>query len=1562
MYLFNLNVTSLCQGSRVPVVAAVSNPPVFTSVTPAPGAPRTICGGASVTLNATGGGYSSYTWNPGNLPNNSVVSPTVTTSYTLTASDATCRRDSVVTITVNATPTALTITPASAAVCPSTQVTLTASGGKLLDQTIFSEMFEGSPLAQFTLSGSGVTATQNTTYYQQGSSSVRLSYVNNAVGQMAMTSSVNLTQYQNPKLSFYQICATEDQYDYGFVEWSGDGGTSWNSFTPANYLGSGTLKNGSISFDASSYPDWLAQFSGTGSTPGTGPASSLWKLETINLAPYAAFSNFKVRFKITADFLFVYYGWLIDNVRISGDAQAPVVWTPAGGELFFDAAATMPNDAVTPSLVMYSFPTVGHTYTATAANGAGCSKTATSTISITSAGSPTISISSVGGTTVCAGSAVTFSAVITNGGAYPGFKWLRNGVTQMNPPGGYNQNPGHNPFTYTGPLVNGDVITCELLSSAGCVSPSIVTSNSLVMTVNPKPTISINQTGATCFPSVLTVTDGGGISLYEWFFNSAPVGTNTNTYNASGPGNYMVIATTAGGCKDTSTRILTQATYTLTSSAINGTISPSGALVVNCGANQVYSYTPSPGYAVCDVVINGISRGNLPSPYTFNNVRGDSSINVIFCNTSCAYTYTVFAGNNSSICANATYTLGGNSSVSPSLAGYSSTWSSSTGGTFVGGNVWGTATGYIPSALDISNGSFVLTLTSNNPGGAGCVAAVSTVTIQIIPAPVVTITGLQGVCTGGTTTLTANATIATGTITGYTWTGGVTPFNLASHTYNATGSFSNTVTASNGCSTVTPINIISFTNPSTPTISGGAFICVGGSTNLTANVASAGNAGATIAGNGYQWNTAGPTPIGGAVNQVYNATATGTYSVIVTNSNGCKSAYSAGYPVSYFSGPMSGGYTIGAGPASCTNYVSFATAISDLNTRGVNGNVRFDIPAGYVETVPTGGLALGSGTLNAGSDTVTISFVKNGVGANPLLNAYSGGTGTPSSAIPDGIWSLRGVNNVTIDGIDLFDGNTTGNSTMEYGFGLFKLSGTDGAKGNTIRNSTISLQRSNVGIGGTVMADGSTGIAVMNSLATNANSAITTTSVAGSNSKNKFYSNTIKNVTTGIAIIGFAATTPFAVADSSNDIGGNSLATGNTIIDFGGIAASYTAVAVYVKDQWSLNISNNTINNSVSVPTHPFDLRGIRTVGGNTASVTISNNDIILKCSAVSTRLLTAIDNALGGTTAASNTITISNNKITGTYSTAVSGTFTGISNSGLAATVNMSDNYIHDISLPGNGNWVGIQNNSPAGTLTLNMNNNIVKDCNISSTGTIACIDNNSTVTNNINVSGNTISGMIKATTALVTWLRTINGSSNATVVLFNNNSITNNEVQATSSNLTMSCILLGTGSYTFNNNYIYNNRITGISSGGKAIIFGFSIATATAITENLTNNTVRKLYITGTATSVLHEIYGLNSAGSGATNVKNINGNVVDSLYSAANLSAIVCGIRNTSGNVVNISKNAISNLFPGQSVTTGSYAPGIRIATGTTVNVYNNFINLDLQGNNALTGPDDEGYRSF
>jgi len=86
-------------------------------------------------------------------------------------------------------------------------------------------------------------------------------------------------------------------------------------------------------------------------------------------------------------------------------------------------------------------------------------------------------------------------------------------------------------------------------------------------------------------------------------------------------------------------------TYTIThSTSANGTIYPSGKIVVKGGSDQTLTITPDPGYIVSYVAVDGASVGPTTS-YTFSNVSANHTVSAIFVGqTVSTYTITASAG------------------------------------------------------------------------------------------------------------------------------------------------------------------------------------------------------------------------------------------------------------------------------------------------------------------------------------------------------------------------------------------------------------------------------------------------------------------------------------------------------------------------------------------------------------------------------------------------------------------------------------------------------------------------------------------------------------------------------------------------------------------------------------------------------------------------------------------------------------------------------------------------------------------------------------------------------
>ena len=70
--------------------------------------------------------------------------------------------------------------------------------------------------------------------------------------------------------------------------------------------------------------------------------------------------------------------------------------------------------------------------------------------------------------------------------------------------------------------------------------------------------------------------------------------------------------------------------YNITATADpDGSISPAGQVSVDAGTDQRFDITPSFGYQIADVIVDGQSKGAITS-YTFSNVHSDHQIHAIF--------------------------------------------------------------------------------------------------------------------------------------------------------------------------------------------------------------------------------------------------------------------------------------------------------------------------------------------------------------------------------------------------------------------------------------------------------------------------------------------------------------------------------------------------------------------------------------------------------------------------------------------------------------------------------------------------------------------------------------------------------------------------------------------------------------------------------------------------------------------------------------------------------------------------------------------------------------------
>ena len=136
-------------------------------------------------------------------------------------------------------------------------------------------------------------------------------------------------------------------------------------------------------------------------------------------------------------------------------------------------------------------------------------------------------------------------------------------------------------------------------------------------------------------------------------------------------------------------------------------------------------------------------------------------------------------------------------------------------------------------------------------------------TVNALPTP--TITGSLSFCTGGSTTLNA------GSFSSYIWSTGAITQTIVVNTANT---FTVTVTNANGCTGSATVATTINSNP-VPSITGSLSFCTGGSTTLNAGSFSS-----------YIWST-------GAITQTIVVNTANTFTVTVTNANGCTGSTSA---------------------------------------------------------------------------------------------------------------------------------------------------------------------------------------------------------------------------------------------------------------------------------------------------------------------------------------------------------------------------------------------------------------------------------------------------------------------------------------------------------------------------------------------------------------------------------------------------------------------------------------------------------------------------------------------
>lgn len=341
------------------------------------------------------------------------------------------------------------------------------------------------------------------------------------------------------------------------------------------------------------------------------------------------------------------------------------------------------------------------------------------------------------------------------------------------------------------------------------------------------PSISITGETQICPGSSTTLT-ASGADTYTW----APGGETAPSITVTPP---------------------SQTTYTVT--GIRTSDMCAGTASVTVFIRQRPTVTLAPTHVTC----NGAGDGSIQttpggsSPFTFNWSNGSSSQNLSNLQPG---TYTVTVTDSHSCTQTASTTITQPAVLSASANPTSGTVCPGSTITITVSATGGTSPYTGTGPFQVGPGTHVFDVTDAN----GCTASTSVTITQSSTVPV-SITGTTGFCPGSSTTLSTTPTFIS-----YQWSTGS---NSPSITVNSQGTYSVTVTNSQGCTGSSSTSVIQFPTP-TPTITGSGQICQNGSTSLSV----------TQTYQSYRWSH-GPTT------KAVTISTAGTYTVTVTDGNGC---------------------------------------------------------------------------------------------------------------------------------------------------------------------------------------------------------------------------------------------------------------------------------------------------------------------------------------------------------------------------------------------------------------------------------------------------------------------------------------------------------------------------------------------------------------------------------------------------------------------------------------------------------------------------------------------------
>jgi gliding motility-associated-like protein len=845
---YNIQVTDAngCQSAAsVPMVVTVNALPATPTITA--GGPTTFCAGGSVTLASSAG--TSYLWS--NTATTSSINVITAGSYTVKVTDAYgCQSAASIAtvVTVNALPVTPTITAdGPTTFCAGGNVTLTSSAG-----------------TSYLWSNAATTPGINVT--TAGSYTVKVTDANGCQSAASVPTAVTVNALPEPTITAG-----------GPTTFCAGGSVILTSSAGISYLWSNAaITPGIYVTTAGSYTVQVTDANGCQSEASAATVVNINALPVVNAGTDVTIS----------------YGTSTTiDATVTGTGPFTYSWSPS---VQLEDASIV--DPTTVNLTTTTVFTLTATSTTTS-----CSNTDAVTIIIS--GGPLSSTPTATPGTICAGENVQLNALAGGGSGIYTYTWtstpggftssiadpianptvtttynvaVNDGFTTVNSQVVVTVNalPATPTITPDGPITfcaggsltltssaetsylwsNGaatqsiNITTSgsynvQVINASGCQSAAsvatVVTVNALPVT----PTITAGGPTTFCAGGSVTLTSSAETS-YLWS-NAA----TTQSINVTAAGSYSVQVTNSSGCQSAAS---VATVVTVNALPATPTITADGPTTFCAGGSVTLTSSAETSYlwsnAATTPGINVTTAGSYTVQLTdANGCESAASIPTVVTVNALPVTPTIIAGGPTTFCAGGSVTL-------TSSAGISYLWSNAA--TTPGINV-------------TAAGSYTVQVTDAN----GCESAASIATVVIVNAlpvtPTITAGGPTAFCAGGSVTLTSSAE------TSYLWSNAAT---TASINVTTAGSYNVQVTNASGCQSAASVATVVTVNalPVTPTITAGGptTFCAGGSVTLTSSAETS-----------YLWSNAATTP-------GINVTTAGSYTVQVTNANGCESAAS----------------------------------------------------------------------------------------------------------------------------------------------------------------------------------------------------------------------------------------------------------------------------------------------------------------------------------------------------------------------------------------------------------------------------------------------------------------------------------------------------------------------------------------------------------------------------------------------------------------------------------------------------------------------------------------------